>query len=98
MQHYLRVLYSAGRVLHRLSLRPGSGLELTALAEKESAQPHKELRPGGRVASIVDSLERLALDVGEDHSKGSAGVSLSPALDFEEFLQRQDKFVKVSMC
>ena len=82
-------------MLHRLSLTPGSGLELPALPESAAAQAVEG--PGDSVASIVDSLERLALDAGADQSADGAGSTLSPALDFQEFLQRQDRFLKVSM-
>lgn len=85
-------------MLHRLSLTPGSGLELAALAEGAAAQPQEQVRRGDSVASIVDSLERLAMTAGDDQSATGAGSTLSPALDFEEFLQRQDRFVKVSVC
>lgn len=81
-----------------MSLTPEAQADLAALAQPapEEEQQLKETPAGVSSApSIADSLEMIANGPGQDLTANQAWASISPVLDFHEFLQRQQRFTQV---
>ena len=90
------------RLLHRMSLTPGCEPDLAApLRDEQPDSGSAAGQPEGdgtaaavsSAGSIVDSLESIAR---KDEPSVSAWVSISPMLDFQEFLQRQQRHTEAS--
>jgi hypothetical protein len=81
-----------------MSLTPEAQPDLAALAEhapEEEQQPREAPAAASSAPSVADSLEQIAYGPGQENTGSHAWTSISPVLDFQEFLQRQQRFTVV---
>ena len=90
----LKLLLAMARLLHRMSLTPGSAPDAAALLAERGAE-EQDAGAVSSAPSVADSLEMIA--AGQNPALSGTWASISPVLDFQEFLQRQQRLTQASI-